>query len=74
MSIELHKKLTAELQTNEELAKKQLFQKLQEVLNEIKSCGFIITCEYADKEEKLTNAEYDFSIKTEAEYTSWVNA
>jgi recombinational DNA repair protein RecR len=73
MSIELHKKLMAELQANEETTVKQLFQKLQEVLNEITACGFIITCDHNDRTEKLTNAEYDFSIRNDADYANWVH-
>lgn len=72
MSIELQKELFRKMQENEEATRKELFQKLQEVLNDINACGFVLTRDGEDRTDKLVDAGYHFDIRTEIEYAAWM--
>jgi len=69
MSIILQKEFIAKLKENRLAAEKELMQNLQQCLNDIIACGFVLTCDNCN-EDKLDNAIQDFTMRSEAEFVT----
>ena len=67
MSILLHKELMSKLQENREATERELMQNLQDCLDDINACGFVLTCDM-DNDEKLDNSATHFTLRTEKEF------
>jgi len=58
----------ASVEAQRDTAKNELAEKLQNCLNEIKQCGFVLFCNYDDNVSPLDNVTQDFTLKTELEF------